>query len=102
MLRAIATEPGVSNEALATLTGTDITAVSRTGRRLQQRGLAQPTRHGRSNAWGVTPYGAEIATTLDPPAVQGVQLSLRSAHSRIPTVVACLLGSRSRSSTSET
>jgi predicted NBD/HSP70 family sugar kinase len=59
-LEAIAVRPGLSNQNLASLLETDMTEISRVGRRLIDGGLARKRRLGRWNHWEITPRGTHV------------------------------------------
>ena len=59
-LEAIGATPGLSNQKLMAILETDLTEVSRVGRRLVDGGLARKRKLGRWNHWELTPRGAHV------------------------------------------
>lgn len=57
MLLVLTEQPGLTNRALAETLGVDETQVSRSGRRIEELGLAWKRRIGRVNLWELTPRG---------------------------------------------
>ncbi|MFI0449597.1 hypothetical protein [Actinomadura sp. 6N118] len=62
-LVAVATDPGLSNQDLASRLGADETEVSRVGRRLLSAGVVWKRKEWRRNCWDITPRGREYLET---------------------------------------
>ena len=56
--------PGISNNRLVAILGTDETQISRAGRRLIDDRLVDKDRAGRLNMWRITPEGKNVAASL--------------------------------------
>jgi AcrR family transcriptional regulator len=67
-LRGLAGSDQVGSGALRQLLGTDETQVSRTGRRLLERGLVRHRKVGRQVYWDLTPRGRRALELAGPPA----------------------------------
>ncbi|MFP3964521.1 hypothetical protein SMC26_19570, partial [Actinomadura fulvescens] len=62
-LAAVAADPGLSNQELASRLGADETEVSRVGRRLLSAGVVWKRKEWRRNCWDITPRGRDYLET---------------------------------------
>jgi predicted ester cyclase len=65
-LAAVKDRPRASNDEIAAAIGATITHVSHLGATVAQAGLAQKRRHGRRNAWDLTPRGQRMLVEWGP------------------------------------